>query len=446
MTTDALSAVSVSPAVAAVVVPPRSADDFVPAAPRTLAESGLTERDVEALILKQLFTGGVLSGRKISEQIRLPFAIVQESLRILKNDLLIAYRNSSAMGDYDVELTSTGDTRARWHIDRCTYCGAAPVTLQDYKLGIERQSVHKCKPKVADLVHAFADISLSPELLSRLGQAVNAGRGMFIYGAPGNGKTSIAERIIRALSPFMWIPRTITIGGEIIRLFDPANHEEAPLAGSTGLLTENQVDRRWVRIRRPAVVVGGELTFAQLDLTPNAATGIIEAPVQLKANGGTLVIDDFGRQRISTTELLNRWIVPLEKRFDYLALPSGRQIQVPFDQLIVFSTNLEPKSLCDEAFLRRIPYKIEVNDPQPIEFRELLRLSAAKLGLAWNEAAVDHLLQKHYVEAKRSLRYCHARDLLLQVKNLCEFHELPPELSKRAFDIAVVNYFSFVSG
>jgi hypothetical protein len=327
-------------------------------------------------------------------------------------------------------------------LERCTYCGAAPVVFRDYVAAVEAQSVHKCRPRMNDLIEALSDLSLSPSIVSQIGQATNAGKGMFLYGRPGNGKTSIAERIIRSLPPMIWIPRTITIGGEIIRLFDPANHEEQPLATSLGLLSQHAIDRRWVRIKRPSIVVGGELTFQQLELIANPQTGIIEAPVQMKANCGALVVDDFGRQRIGTTELLNRWIVPLEKHQDYLALPSGRQIQVPFDQLIVFSTNLEPKNLVDEAFLRRIPYKIEIEDPQPAEFRELMKKIALKMGFAYSEQAVDYLLAKHYVAAKRSLRFCHVRDLLSQIKNLCDFHELPLELTPGAFDVAVKNYFS----
>lgn len=418
------------------------ADLFTPVEPQTLADSGLPEQEVHALILKQLYLGGVSAGRRISDQLKLPFAIIQESLRELKQQILISYRGPAAVGDYEIELTSTGSERAKRYLERCTYCGSAPVVFRDYVRAVERQSIHHCRPRMGDLIKALGDLSLSPSLISQIGQALSAGRGMFLYGRPGNGKTTIAERVVRALSPYIWIPRTITIGGEIVRLFDASNHEEAPQPAGEGLLTKGQIDRRWVRILRPAIVVGGELTFSQLELSPNEQTGIIEAPVQLKANCGVLVVDDFGRQRMSTTELLNRWIVPLEKRVDYLTLPSGRQMQVPFDQLIVFSTNLEPRNLVDEAFLRRIPYKIEVQDPTPDDFRDLMRKTTRRLGLENNEEAVDHLLKKHYQEANRKLRFCHVRDLLLQVRNLCEFHELPLELTAGAFDIAVKNYFS----
>lgn len=415
---------------------------WFPAEPLTLEATGLTRGDIEGLLLKQLLVSAPATGRKISDQVRLPFSVVQEVLRGLKQQLLIAYKGAAAVGDYDYELTETGLHKARWHAERCTYCGSAPVTLKDYCQSVELQSVHRCKPRLPELTQALADLSLSPEILSQIGQAVHGGRGLFIHGAPGNGKTSIAERLVRALDPYVWIPRTINLGGEIIRLFDPSNHEEVPVEVATSILKSSKLDRRYVRIKRPSIVVGGELTFAQLDLTPNPTSGIIEAPVQLKANLGALVVDDFGRQRISTSELLNRWIVPLEKRHDYLLLPSGRQIQVPFDELLIFSTNLEPRSLVDEAFLRRIPYKIQVQDPQPGEFRELMKRCCSQLAILYRDEAVDHLLATYF--AHRRLRYCHPRDLCLQVKTFCEFHGEPGELTPRTLAAAANNYFGML--
>jgi predicted ATPase with chaperone activity len=265
---------------------------------------------------------------------------------------------------------------------------------------------------------------------------------MFLYGAPGNGKTSIAERITRAFGNYIWVPRSIGVDGEIIRLFDPSNHEMAPLENQTGLLNNRKIDQRWIRIRRPTIVVGGELTMDNLEVTLNTATGISEAPMQMKSNCGTLVIDDFGRQRMSTDELLNRWIVPLEKRYDYLNIASGKKIQVPFDQLIVFSTNLEPKDLVDDAFLRRIPYKIEVIDPTEDEFRRLFQMMCPKLGFEYREEPINYVIEKHYKQMQRPLRCCQPRDLLLQVRNYCSFHNVPMELTNEYFDSAVENYFA----
>jgi hypothetical protein len=210
-------------------------------------------------------------------------------------------------------------------------------------------------------------------------------------------------------------------------------------------MNDQPVDQRWIRIRRPTIVVGGELTLESLEIKTNTNTGIGEAPLQMKSNGGTLVIDDFGRQRCSTDELLNRWIVPLETGYDYLNLASGRKIQVPFDQLIVFSTNLEPAALVDEAFLRRIPYKLDVQDPSEPQFRELFQLSASSMGIACRSEMVDYLIDTHYQRAGRPLRFCHPRDLLRQVSNFCSFHEVPREVTRQNLDAAVKNYFAAIS-
>ena len=417
-------------------------EPFFPKEPDTLEEAGLTPTDVESLILKQLLISGVTTGRKIAEQIRLPFGIMQELLRGLKQQLLVNYKGQASMGDFENELTLEGEKRARWYVDRCTYCGSAPVPLRDYVESIHLQSVKKVRPKLRDLCTAFEDLSLPASTISQVGQAIFAGRGLFLYGQPGNGKTSIAERVIRAVNQTIWVPRTTTVTGEIIRVFDPASHEEVAPGSSGHLLELTRYDRRWVRIKRPSIVVGGELRMEQLEVTSNSATGIIESPVQMKANGGALVVDDFGRQRMSAAELLNRWIVPLEKGVDYLSLPSGRQIQVPFDPILIFSTNIEPHKLVDEAFLRRIPYKIEVVDPSPQEFRELLKLWCGKLRVEYREEPIEHLLTRHYGEAGRAFRYCHPRDLLLQVKTYCEFHDQPLVLTVKALDVAVKNYFS----
>jgi predicted ATPase with chaperone activity len=263
-----------------------------------------------------------------------------------------------------------------------------------------------------------------------------------LFGAPGNGKTSIAERVTGAFGEQIWIPRAIGVDGEIIRLHDPVNHHEVPLESNDGLIDKRHIDKRWIRIRRPTIVAGGELTMSALEVTTNTSTGISEAPLQLKSNCGTLVIDDFGRQKMPVDELLNRWIVPLEKRYDFLNLPNGKKIDVPFDQLIVFSTNLEPRDLVDEAFLRRIPYKIEAIDPTEEEFRDLFKLLAPKMGFEYVDEPVDYLIDTHYKQVNRRFRFCQPRDLLLQVQNYCSYHRGPLELTNEYFDLACENYFA----
>ena len=432
---------------AAAGIDPEDAHDpeanvFIPLEPQSLSEVGLSESEVEALILKLLLSRGDLVGRDIADQIRLPFVLVDELLRQLKQDQLVVYRGSAAMNDYLYQLTDLGRERARRYTEHCTYFGAAPVTLAAYVDSVRAQSLANQHPTAEDLQHAFDDLLINPQMLARLGPAINSGRGLFLFGAPGNGKTSIAERITAAFGQSIWIPRAIGVDGEIMRLFDPMNHEELPLAKSEGLLDNSRIDQRWIRIRRPTIVVGGELTMDNLEVTLNTSTGISEAPLQLKSNCGTLVIDDFGRQRMRTDELLNRWIVPLEKRYDFLNLANGKKIQVPFDQLIIFSTNLEPRDLVDDAFLRRIPYKIEVIDPTEEEFRELFRLMCKSFNIAHNDAAIDYLIETHYRAVNRPFRCCQPRDLLLQVRNCCRYERREPVLSPDMLDFAVENYFA----
>ncbi len=423
---------------------PLETEVFYPVEPKSFAQAQLTSSEVEALILKLLLARGDASGRLMTDQLKLPFILLTELLRQLKQEQWIVHRADAPMNDYLYTLTDLGRERARRLSEHCTYFGAAPVSLKDYIDSVQAQSLTAQHPTVDDLKRAFSDLLINQKMLRRLGPAINSARGLFLYGAAGNGKTSIAERITRAFGHHIWIPRAIGVDGEIIRLFDPSNHEEAPLESRGGLIEQHQIDKRWVRVKRPTIVVGGELTMDNLEVTLNTATGISEAPMQLKSNCGTLVIDDFGRQKMSTDQLLNRWIVPLEKRYDFLNLASGKKIQVPFDQLIVFSTNLQPKDLCDEAFLRRIPYKIEVTDPTEDDFRELIKLMADKLGFPFSQSAVDHLVQKHYRAVNRPFRACQPRDLLMQVKNFCLYQKIETEMTPETMDFAVENYFAIM--
>ena len=362
----------------------RTRGEWMPIEPDTLAAAGLTDGEVEALILKTLNGRAEATGRYLSDHLKLPFRIIDPLMHSLKQDRLVAHKGAAPMNDYVYQLTELGRERAKKFAEHCTYFGSAPVPLAAYIESVKQQTLTDQHPTEEDLHRAFEDLLIDKKMLLRLGPAINSGRGMFLFGAPGNGKTSIAERITKAFGQTIWIPRAIGVDGEIMRLFDPGMHEEMPLPANEGLLDNRKIDHRWIRIRRPTIVVGGELTMDHLEVTLNTATNVSEAPVQMKSNCGTLVIDDFGRQRMTTDQLLNRWIVPLEKRYDFLNLASGKKIQVPFDQLIVFSTNLEPKDLVDDAFLRRIPYKIEVIDP--------------------DEAVVPQLAQDHGREAGRRVR------------------------------------------
>ncbi len=416
--------------------------EWFPLEPESLVAAGLTDSEVEALILKTLNGRAEATGRCLAEQLHLQFRLIDPLMHSMKHDRLVAHKGAAPMNDYVYQLTELGRERAKKFAEHCTYFGAAPVPLGAYIESVQKQTLANQHPTEEDLHRAFEDLLIDKKMLQRLGPAINSGRGMFLFGAPGNGKTSIAERITKAFGQFIWIPRAIGIDGEIMRMFDPGMHEETPLPANDGLLDHRKIDNRWIRIRRPTIVVGGELTMDHLEITLNSSTNVSEAPIQLKSNCGTLVIDDFGRQRMTTDQLLNRWIVPLEKRYDFLNLGSGKKIQVPFDQLIVFSTNLEPRDLVDDAFLRRIPYKIEVTDPDESAFRELLKIMAPKLGVEYNEEAVNYLLEKHYKAVNRPLRCCQPRDLLLQIRNFCRYMKTPALMTPENMDFAVENYFA----
>lgn len=415
-----------------------------PREPETLSEAGISEGQLEHLALKCLAAVGDMSGHQLADQHAVPFRLIEPVLAGLKQAQLVAYRGAAAMNDYVYQLTDLGRESAKKLTELCSYFGAAPVPLRAYLESVSEQTLTKVHPTVKDLQHAFSDLLVNQKMLRRLGPAVNSGRGLFLFGAPGNGKTSIAERVTKAFGDTVWIPRAIGIDGEIMRVFDPGLHEEVPLEESGGPLQTRAVDRRWVRIRRPTIVVGGELTMEGLEVMPSSGNNVSEAPLQMKSNCGTLVIDDFGRQRMTTDELLNRWIVPLEKRYDFLKLVNGKKIQVPFDQLIIFSTNLEPKDLVDDAFLRRIPYKIEVPDPSEEEFRKLFEIMAPIVGIKFDQEALDYLIETHYKPVKRAFRCCQPRDLLLQIRNYCHYLDVPPLMCKEYFDYAVENYFAIM--
>lgn len=411
-----------------------------PVEPQTLAELGLPETFIDAQVCKYLFATGEAMTRKVERDLCLPSKPVQDVLAVLKKDRHIFYK-SEAMGDFMVCLSESGRDRARRYLDENMYVGPAPVLLSHYIESVKQQSITKERPGKKAVKTAFADILLEERVLDRLGPAINSGRGLFLYGFPGNGKTTIAERITKSFGEDIWIPYSIYVEGEIIKFYDAESHERVA-DDKLGVPEGETYDPRWVKVTRPTIVVGGELTMSSLELQYNPHTKITEPSVQLKSNCGTLVIDDFGRQRMAPIELLNRWIVPLEKRYDYLILANGKKIQVPFDQLIIFSTNLEPKDLVDDAFLRRIPYKICVEDPTEEMYRKLLKFMAGKFKIPYEEAAVDYLVQTHYLQKKRPFRCCQPRDLLQQIINFSAYHGMEPRMTNQAMDAACENYFA----
>jgi hypothetical protein len=426
---------------------PSRDEPWRPEEPQSLDDAGITGSMLEGLILRFLLSIGEAEGRKIANQVKLPFRLVVKALEEIKAEHRVTLKAGTETNDYVYALTESGRRSAQSTTLECTYYGACPVNYDDYIASVRKQSIEGQSPNREDLKRSFADLLIDPNLFAKLGPAISSGRGMFLFGYPGNGKTSIAERVTSAFGRYTWIPSAVEIDGAIMRVFDPMIHEiaqpEQPDQGG-GLLDLSLFDKRWVRIKRPTIVVGGELTMDMLEVQRNEKTHINEAPLQMKSNCGTLVIDDFGRQKMSIDKLLNRWIIPLEKRYDFLNMPGGKKVQVPFDQLVVFSTNLEPKDLVDDAFLRRIPYKIEVTNPSEENFRKLFEIMCRVLKIPYNQQAVDYLIENHYRPINRPFRNCQPRDLLLQIKSFCQYNELPIEMKNEYVDFAVDNYFSIM--
>ncbi len=419
-----------------------SDDTFWPTQPQDLSETGLSESFIESLVLKTVLIAGTVSGRSTSERTGIPFRVIEPLLDMLRTRKLVSHVRPAAFNDYYYSLTEAGQRRAQTHMQQCSYVGPAPVPLTDYVLSVEAQAAGLDPIDRDQLAAALSRISYQDDLLDQLGPAINSNTGMFLFGPPGNGKTTIARCLTQCLGQEVWIPHAILDDGNLIKLQDDAFHRPAPIPEADGhILKTQEWDRRWLRIQRPTVVVGGELVMNNLEVRHDERSNICEAPLQMKSNCGCLLIDDFGRQRIAPEELLNRWIVPLENNCDYLTLPTGKKIQIPFEQLIIFSTNLDPDSLVDEAFLRRVPYKIFVGDPGPDEFRRLMMEVSRRLGFADTPEAAEHLL-KFYQGRNRPLRRCHPRDLLTQVSNFCKYRKMPLAIRPEYLDQACKSYFS----
>ena len=420
-------------------------DSFFPVEPTTLEETGLSPTTVEALICKFLLATGTSSGRGIAENVCLPFGVLETLLNSLRQRQAVVYAGSAPFNDYYYTLTDQGRTVAQSYMKSSAYVGPAPVPLMDYIISVEAQSIAAEAPQREQVEGAMNGISVEESLYEALGPALNSGAGMFLYGAPGNGKSTLARRLIECFGQEIWIPHALVEDGQLIKLFDAAYHTRVDNDGNA-LIKKQEYDRRLVKVRRPTVVVGGELTMDNLEIRHDARGNINEAPLQMKSNCGCMLIDDFGRQRIDPDQLLNRWIVPLEAKHDFLTLPTGKKIQVPFEQLILFSTNLQPSDLVDEAFLRRLPYKIEIGDPSEEEFHQIFQLSAEHYNCEYRRDAVEYLLDKHYRPTNRPRRRCHPRDLLGQIRNYCSYHRLPLEMKPDYFDRAVKTYFTDVLG
>jgi hypothetical protein len=414
-----------------------------PPAPSTIEETGISGDQLSQLFIKTLYTGEA-TGVTVADRMRLPWGVLEPLVEGMRQQQLIEVRGATGSGgaSYRYALTDLGRDRARQYLDANQYVGPAPVPLADYVAEMKAIAAARGYVDRDRLRAGFSQLIVSDEVLEQVGPAVNAGKGVFLYGPPGNGKTVIGEGMGRALGGDMYVPYAIDLDGEIITMFDPINHE--PLDAESepmSIITAVPRDRRWIRVRRPVVITGGELTLDMLDLTFNPLSKFYEAPIQLKANGGVFLVDDFGRQRVRPQELLNRWIVPLESRVDYLTLHTGKKFQIPFDVLIVFATNLKPQSLADEAFLRRIPYKIPITDPTLEQFTQIFELNCRRRQMPFHPVMVAYLQRRHYKPANRPFRSCHPRDLLDQVTALCRYRGASPVITRELLDRACAAYF-----
>jgi predicted ATPase with chaperone activity len=393
------------------------------------------------IVLRLLYREGNVSFQRINKVVRVP-NVLDALLEWMKNEHLVETlpgRGELGRWGYVYTLSKDGEERARAALERGQYIGPAPVPIHYYNRAIELQTQEKLEVHFSEVEKSLSDLILPPDFHRRIGPALNSGSSLFIYGPSGNGKTTIAHAmasLIAQATP-IWLPYSLTAGGHIIQVSDRRTHKPA----STESSPLKEVDGRWGWFHRPSVAVGGELQMEALDLRFDEVSRIYEAPLQLKANGGMLLIDDFGRQQTSPSNLLNRWIVPLEEGIDYLRLNTGQIIVVPFRQLIVFSTNLDPYTLADDAFYRRIQMKVHVDSPNKERYEQIFRIMCKEVGLTFDPWSFDYLLETWYKNQNRELQAVQPRDLLKIVRALCDYEGVTPRLTPNLIDEACHSYF-----
>lgn len=427
---------------------PGGPEPFIPPVPQTLEETGLSETLLKQMILKILYFRGEVVGRDLGRQLGLSFSLIENILEFFKMQHLVAVKRSMGMGNVSSAFTLSDQGRqlAQKYLETNTYSGKAPVPLEQYAAAVKLQRRAKNWLTKDKLAAAFRHMVVSPRILGQIGPAVNAGKSFLIYGQPGNGKTYLAEALIRVESDPIYIPYAIECQGQIIQMYDPLYHERLEVEeqeGSIWISEDTMHDGRWFLSKRPFIITGGELTLDMLDLAFKPDSKTYDAPFQLKANNGIYLIDDFGRQKVSPAEVLNRWIIPMEKGIDYFNFLSGGKMQVPFEVFLVFSTNLRPDQIGDEAFLRRIQYKLFLRSPEEDEFVQIFRRYCDSEDLPIADGALPTLLDARYRSSKRMFRRCQPRDIVTHAVDLIRFEGLPWQLTAevldRAFDSTFVD-------
>lgn len=423
----------------------RPAPDFI-SEPTSAAELGLDRGILIDLALKSLFYRGRMTRMELADALCIAGSATQELLQALSQDNLshvLGSEGGSGPSHYVHALTQKGLDRAEEAFARSGYVGAAPVPLAQYIKQVEAQAIGDAAVSPEQVRAVLGDLVMPEETIMRVGRAASSRRSTLIHGPSGNGKSTVARALGHALSGSILIPHALEIAGHVVHLYDPSKHDIIPEAVSHGRasILNSRFDRRWVRIARPVVWAGGELTRDSLELMHDDSTRIYEAPLQLKANGGTLIIDDFGRQQMPAVELLNRWIGALEGGIDHLTMHTGQTVAVPFDVLVLFSTNLAPTALADDAFLRRIRYKIELQNPSRKEFLAIFERECERQGVAWSAPTASYLIERWYLTQGRELRGCHPRDLCDAIVDASRYEGTEPVLSAEALEEACATYF-----
>lgn len=405
-----------------------------PSAPGGVEDTGLEFSFLADLTLKTAYIDTNCTTKRVAEKLKLPKIIAETLLQYLYREKLLEIRPQVDVGDNRYTMLDRGWDRAHRLLDVSGYIGPAPVSLDAYTSMFQLQKKNEEAVKPEAVRAALADFVLSENTIQTLGLVASSRRSLFMSGPAGNGKTAISQALHSSLEGDIWIPYAIEVDGQVIKIFDIHNHEQVPPPTSVSY------DQRWVKIKRPLIIVGGELTIETMDLIYNKDVRYYEAPFQMKSNGGTLLIDDFGRQRIDPHDLLNRWIIPLEGHIDYLTLHTGKKVQIPFEQMLIFATNLDPSSLVDDAFLRRMGYQLHVESPTPEIYTLIFQRYAESRGLSYDAKLLD-ILFKRYEDEQRLMKGCDPRDLIERCLDLSRYENREPFLSPAILEIAWTNYF-----
>lgn len=413
---------------------------WMPGQPRSIEETGLRRTVIVDLILKSIYFAGEVSGLDLREQLKLPYDLLEPIIGELRRDKLVDMKGGGGgFGSISMVyfITNKGTENIRQTLDRNRYVGPAPITMDDYVKGVETQSIRKIKVPKRRLQTAFGHLIIDDYIFDGIGPALNSGTAILFYGPPGNGKTAICQGMVNTLGEGIYIPYAIEADGNIIKVFDEHNHK--PIARPEG--SPPEYDQRYVFCQRPLMMVGGELTLDMLDMSYSTDAKYYEAPFQMKANGGILLIDDFGRQKVSPKDLLNRWIVPLESQIDFISLVTGRKLKVPFDVFVAFATNLNPDDLVDDAFLRRVRYKLEVKRPDLSLFKKLFQLTCGSQKVPFDESGFRHLVSL-YERDKRPMNACEPRNIVSAIVSLADYFEREPVMESVLIDRAYAGYFT----